>query len=90
MKSEAVTVLVAIVLLVVPPWVAGRIDIASLMGTMAVLFGLWELWSIKKHGKTISKLFWAWAEDNRGKSFVVLGLMELGWTLLMMHLAFKV
>lgn len=41
-------------------------------------------------GLTISRMYWKWSETNEGLSWLVSGLLLLGWLNLLVHLQWKV
>lgn len=66
------------------------------MGVIALVIVIAEIWSKVKDGKTISQKFWRWSMKtvdgkrvNIVKAWIVLGVLQLGWLSLLIHLAWK-
>jgi len=54
-----------------------------------VIFGLVELYYVKTTKKSVSKHFWKFSEENKGKAIIILVSMFLMWVTLLLHLGWK-
>lgn len=59
------------------------------MAMVGILLGGAELASKMKTGKSLSQKFWVWSKENRIKAWIILVSMGISWTLLLLHLAWK-
>lgn len=67
----------------------GRWFWTILFGVIAALVGTAEGVAYIMTHHTISQLFWAFSETNPGTAWLILGLVTVGWLMLMIHLATK-
>ena len=61
------------------------------MGTIGLWIGVME--AVSKFtggdGFTISRYFWHWSLEHESTAWLVLGLLQIGWLILLIHLAWK-
>ena len=87
---EFSTVILVIILTCAPFAVAGLWWWFCMFVSLFVVVGLFELASFKIKGHSMSRQFWTFASNNRGRSLVVALVITTGWVLLMAHLLFQV
>ena len=78
--------LLAASVFIVPFALAGLWQWFWLTVSILVLVLGWEIWSVIKHGYTISKAFWIWRDEHPVAAWFVLGSVSIGWIFLMLHL----
>lgn len=70
----------------------GRMFWIITMGTIGVWIGMMEI--VAKYGggdgNTISRYFWEWSLNHEGTAWLVIGLLQIGWLILLVHLIWKV
>lgn len=82
------------------PFLIGKLSWwVACMGTIGLVVVIYEIIGrfISPEKMTISRMFWTWstAKDengrykNRWKAWLILGLLQLGWLSLLIHLAWK-
>ena len=62
---------------------------AILMGLICLVFGIMELEAYITTHKTLSQQFWKWSEEHRWQAWVILGVLAIGWIMLLAHLSVK-
>jgi len=54
---------------------------------ISIVFGGFELACFLATGKTLSQNFWKWREENKSKSWIILGILVISGIILILHLA---
>ena len=93
--GEVIFIISLILFLILPfalMWWKGRVGSIFWMTTMAVI-GLVvitaEIIGKVTHDLTISRMFWNWSLENEVLAWIVIFLLAVGWTALLLHLAWK-
>lgn len=69
----------------------GRIFWLSTMSTIGLVVVVAEILGKAFVGKTISRMYWEWSLAHETTSWIVAGVLVLGWTFgLILHLQWKV
>lgn len=66
-----------------------RIFWLSTMSMIGLVIIASEILSKISTGRTISQHFWVWSLAHPSTAWLVLGLLFLGWLILLLHLAWK-
>ena len=69
----------------------GRVFWLITMGTIGAWIGAMEIYArvIDPAHLTISRHFWYWSLEHEGMAWLLLGLLLIGWLILLVHLAWK-
>lgn len=101
---EILSLLAMAAFLIVPFFIIGLPNWGWLFVVIGLTVCAWEAWSQWKKGKTISRQFWNWSirkdesytgtnkwkmYPNLWKGLAVLVSMQIGWFMLLYHLAIK-
>lgn len=65
----------------------GKIFWLTTMGIVALTVFMGEVISKYWSGRTLSRYFWYWSQEDPGSAIVVLGVLFLAWLGLLVHLA---
>lgn len=90
--------------MIIPWFIVGLPNWGWMFVVICLTVLIWEAWSSWKKGKTISRQFWLWSikqdmsyigknvwkkHPNIWKALLVLTSMQIGWFMLLYHLAVK-
>lgn len=92
--SEVFFIIGLIGLLILPFWIflkgPGRVFWTVTMSLIGLIVVSAEVVGTLTHKLTISRMYWQWSLDNEWQSWIVFGLLLLGWLNLLIHLQWKV
>lgn len=93
---EILSLVVMGALMIVPWFIVGLPNWGWLFIVICLAVLIWEGWSQWKKNMTISRQFWNWSikvvdgkKVNIWKAWLVLASLQLGWLMLLFHLAIK-
>ena len=97
--GELLFILSLIIFLIAPFVIGGLWVWVFCMSTIGLVVILYEIYGrfFTPEKRTISRMFWDWstAKDdagkykNRWKAWMILGLLQLGWLSLLLHLGWR-
>jgi len=99
--SEIIFIISLIAFLILPFLIAGKVLLwwvwcMATIGFVVVLYESLSAW-FSPEKTTISRRFWRWSTEkdengdykNRWKAWLILGLLQIGWLSLLLHLGWK-
>jgi hypothetical protein len=87
MGPKDVSVLLGMLAFLIVPWFIAGLNIWGWMAVcVAALVICFEIYSIIKNDKTISRIFWEYKEKHPIAAWIVFGIASIGWILLGYHL----
>lgn len=83
-------IIIAFLLLIVPFALVGLWWWFGTMCAIGLVVGLAELVAVIRKKRTISQMFWRWAKENKVRAWMVLVSLSAGWSVVMLHLVWKI
>ena len=87
--GEAVLIVIMLSCWIAPFFLIGLSRWGWMFIFIAAVFGLFELFAKLKNGKTLSRRFWDYSLANPFRAWLTLFFMLIGWSILLIHLAWK-
>lgn len=79
--------LIIFLIIAIAPWFFLNFNIIGyLFLSFAISLGVFEIFQLKKEGKTISESFWVFSKQNKSKARILLICSTFGWLMIMLHL----